>query len=369
MKKFTLFFSDMWRTALFFIIGYALVVATILLSFGTFIHQSNFIYAFALGLTLLTVFLFLEYVRRHRFYIEVLHRLGRNASLSEAFIMPITGSPDQRLFIQLLHKYHQEYVRQLDILSEKQQLYELFATRFAHQIKTPITVIQFLEEEIRTEFASSPDMLEYVNSLAEEHRRIETSVDIMLNTMRLGSFSVDTHIQDIDLQELVREVVNEHKSQWIRQSIYPTIEAQSSLVVVKSDRKWLLFIVDQIVRNALQYGYRMGTDGESIKGSYTFLIQISTNESYVEIAFSDEGIGIPARDLGHVFEPFYTGSNGRSHSRATGMGLYLVKEVAERLGHNIRIESVEGRGTTVTVTIFSADFLHPAQTSPRMTKL
>lgn len=361
MKKLTLFFHDIWRTVLFFIIGYALVVATILLSLRTLIHQSNFLYAYVLGLTTLTVFLFLEYVRRHRFYIEVLHRLGHENSLSEAFTMPITGTRDQRLFVQLLHMYHQQYVRQLDNLSEKQRVYELFATRFAHQIKTPITVIQLLEDEMRTECISQPVMLGYVNSLAEERLRIETSIDIMLNTMRIGSFSVDTHMQDIHLQDLVREVVNEHKSQWIRRSIYPRVEAQSTPVIVKSDRKWLLFIVDQIVRNALQYGYRIGVDGESIQSSSSFLIQIIASESCAEITFSDEGIGIPARDLGHVFEPFYTGSNGRSHSRATGMGLYLVKEVAELLGHSIRIESVEGQGTTVTMTITSSDFLRPAQ--------
>ena len=364
-----LFFHDMWRTILFFIIGYALIIATILLSVRTLSNSGNFIYAYVLGLFTLAVYLFIEYARRYRFYVEVLRRLRHTTSLPDACTMPMTGTPDQRLFVQLLHLYHSEYVRQLDILSEKQRMHELFATRFAHQIKTPITVIQLREEEMRAACASSSAMIEYLNNLAEERLRIETSIGLMLNTMRLDSFSVDTHMQNIHLQELLRDVINEHKSQWIRRSIYPRLDVQSSPIFVQSDRKWLLFIVDQIVRNVLQYGYRVGPNGERIKESYTFLIRITANADHVEMAFVDEGIGIPARDLDHVFDSFYTGVNGRSHSRATGMGLYLVKEVTERLGHTIRIESVEGRGTTVTVMIFSSDFLHPAQVNSEMTKL
>ncbi|WP_258110870.1 HAMP domain-containing sensor histidine kinase [Alicyclobacillus sp. SP_1] len=358
-----LFIRDMWQTVLFFCIGYALIVATILLSFRTLVRQSNFMYAYVLGLTMLVVFLVLEYVRRHRFYTELAYRLKKEAVMSDAVTMPVTGTHDQRLFVQLLHRYHQEHVRQLDVLIERQRVYELFGTRFAHQMKTPLTVIQLLEDEMRREFAWSTDMAEIVSRLSEERLRLDTSVNLMLNTMRLGSFSVDVHIEEVDLQELVREAVNEHKSQWIRRAIYPRLDGEDCPVVVKSDRKWLLFIMDQIIRNALQYGYRVDEDGIPAEVANSFVIQIKKRDHYAVLVFSDNGIGIPARDLAHVFEPFYTGSNGRSHSRATGMGLYIVKQVAERLGHDIRIESNEGRGTTVFVSISLEDFLRPLLTT------
>lgn len=365
-----LFAREMWRTILFFVIGYSLIIATISLStIGTNSLHKNLIYAYILGLFALLVYLIVEYVLRRSFYIETLTRLQNPISLPDVFTMSGAGTPEQRLFIQLLQVYHGEYMRQLDALTEQQRIHEVFSTQFAHQMKTPITVIQLLEQEMRALYATSPDILDCLDSLSEERLRIETTVGIMLNTTRLGSFSVDTRMQDIELTELVREVMNEHKSQWIRRSIYPKIESDFTSVYVKSDRKWLLFIIDQIARNALQYGCKVDLNEDSTTEPSTFLIRVSVQTNRVEVSFVDHGIGIPARDIDHIFEPFYTGSNGRSHSRATGMGLYLVKEVADRLGHTIHVDSVEGCGTTVKLTVFSSDYLQPVQLISNMSTL
>jgi signal transduction histidine kinase len=274
-------------------------------------------------------------------------------------------------------------------LEERQQFFETFCLRFAHQMKTPVTVIRLVEQELRQALletsarqvnashglahqASAPQTsvddaptahnpqpsLEPLDTLAEECSRLESSIDTMLYTARLKAFAFDARMEKINVVHLLRDVVNEHKSEWILRKLYPRLDAPSEAVWVMSDRKWLSFMADQVIRNALQYGARTDSNGNPV--SSTFVIRISEEEDRVRIEFCDEGIGIPERDLRRVFDPFFTGANGRTHSRATGMGLYLVREVADKLGHTVSIASELGKGTTVTLLLARPDYYRPA---------
>lgn len=363
MTPLKLFLQDMWRTMVFFLLGYALMVATVALTLRSVDAREsagNLAYAFSLGFVALVLYLVVEYALRRRFYIGAISRLDPSSPLSTADTFSVGGTAEQRLFLRLLHQYHAAYVRDLETLSEHNKFYELFTTRFAHQMKTPMTVIHLLEQEMRTTHGTSPEITRFLDNLAEERIRIETTLGIMLSAVRLNSFSFDTRIEDIHVEELVRAVVNDHKREWVRRAIYPAIVSKQQNITVKSDRKWLQFAIDQIVRNALQYGQPAPSVVDANLTSTTFHIELRVDANQTILSFEDHGIGIPKRDLPHVFEPFYTGSNGRSHSRATGMGLYLVKEVLVRLGHAIDIASTEGQGTTVTITLSGSDYLSVA---------
>ncbi|PHC35855.1 hypothetical protein COF09_30600 [Bacillus toyonensis] len=109
---------------------------------------------------------------------------------------------------------------------------------------------------------------------------------------------------------------------------------------VESDRKWLRFIVNQILSNAIKYS-------AGSRGNIT--IAVFEKDKSVVLEIQDYGVGIPKEDLPRVFRPFYTGENGRKFKESTGMGLYLVKNIIARLSHKIEIESEFEKGTKVRI--------------------
>ena len=116
------------------------------------------------------------------------------------------------------------------------------------------------------------------------------------------------------------------------------------MLFVDSDAKWLHFMLNQLLSNAIKY-----SSGSQQK--ILFSSQVEGREARLTVR--DYGVGIPASDLKRVFQPFYTGENGRKFRESTGMGLYLVKEICIRLGHRVEIESKVGEGTAVTLIFTS----------------
>ncbi|MCL6453917.1 MAG: sensor histidine kinase [Alicyclobacillus sp.] len=356
-----IFLRDQWRLGLFSLLGFALLTAALVLAaseHGSGIPFSDILYAFLLAAACDGIFLCVEYWLRRPFYQEAQSRIrGTNQGLHGAGVFVTAATAEQRLFLQVLHTYYNRYARELSELEERRRFFQTFSTRFVHQMKTPVTAIQLMEQELRQLVGSRPEIAEQVlpvlDSLAQECARLDGSLGAMLSTARLHAFEFDARFEAFDLLAALREVVNEHKRSWIRQSMYPKIECDRERVVVSTDRKWFRFIADQIVRNALQYGYRAEAE------THVFRIRLTPFDEAVRIDFADNGIGIPQRDVRRVFDPFYTGANGRTHSRATGMGLYLVREVANRLGMDVSISSAEGVGTTVSVTVPRERYFQP----------
>jgi OmpR family two-component system sensor histidine kinase YxdK len=353
------FLQDQLRLILAFCLGIVLVLAVIVCDAkvsGFHVPWTDALYAGGLGLLMLAIGFALEYAVRRPVYRELAVR-QRLSDVDAAATLPIAGTAEQRVWARLLRSYHQLYLRQLQAITEQCHFYELFLTRFAHQMKTPLTVIQLVMEELRDaagEGVERQQRLALLDSLAEERDRLDANLDLILQTARLTSFRFDARMESVDIVALLRDAVNEHKAAWIRRSLYPRIEADGDSVLVYTDRKWMRFIIDQFLRNALQYGVKPGTS----EGT-PFRIVIRRHPDIVSISFVDQGIGIPERDLRRVFDPFFTGANGRTYSRATGMGLYLVKQVCERLGHRVEVSSKENEGTTFTLTVKRSAYFAP----------
>ena len=119
---------------------------------------------------------------------------------------------------------------------------------------------------------------------------------------------------------------------------------------VCTDSKWLEFILNQIISNSIKYRDEKKTDGSVIK------IYVIKNDKSTVLNIYDNGIGIPAADLPRVFDKSFTGENGHAYPKATGMGMYIVKNLCEKLGHKITIESVKGEYTLVSIEFFKNDF-------------
>jgi signal transduction histidine kinase len=212
-----------------------------------------------------------------------------------------------------------------DWQKERQESLDYYTT-WVHQIKTPIAVMRMNLQGEDTE--------EHRDLLAELFR-VEQYVDMVLSYIRLGSSQTDFVIAEYDLDSIIRQAVRKYAPQFIRRRIRLVYEPTE--VHVLTDEKWLLFILEQLLSNAIKY---------TPKGTVT--IQVSPKKI---LTVSDTGIGIAPEDLPRIFEKGFTGYNGRADKKATGLGLYLCRQSADKLGIRISASSQPGKGSTFSLDL------------------
>ena len=202
---------------------------------------------------------------------------------------------------------------------------EAYYAAWAHQIKTPIAAMGLLLQEEDTERS---------RELQTELLRIEQYVGMALVYLRLGQDASDYVIARCPLEPLVRQAVRKYAPIFLRRRI--SLELAPLEAAVLTDGKWLGFVMEQLLDNALKYT----APGGQIR------IFLEPEETLV---IADTGIGVAPEDLPRVWEKGYTGLNGRRDQRATGIGLHLCREALERLNHRVEMTSVLGEGTTVRI--------------------
>ncbi|MDD4096905.1 MAG: sensor histidine kinase [Oscillospiraceae bacterium] len=207
-----------------------------------------------------------------------------------------------------------------------------YYTLWAHQIKTPIASMRL---QLQNDDSDS------ARRLLEDLFRIEQYVGMVLCYLRLDSNSTDYVFREVPLDDVIRAAVKKYAAMFIRRKI--TLQYEPVGVNVTTDEKWLLFVIEQVLSNALKYT----PEG----GSITIGTEEATTEarSVTTLFFRDTGIGIAPEDLPRVFEKGYTGRVGRIDMKASGIGLYLCRRITKNLGHGIRAESTPGRGTVIRI--------------------
>ena len=201
-----------------------------------------------------------------------------------------------------------------------------YYTLWVHQIKTPIASMRLrLQEE------DTPQARVLLSDLG----RIERYVSMVLTYLRLEGSSTDYVIREYDLDSILRPVFKQFAGEFISRKL--KLDYTPVNVKVLTDEKWLSFVVEQLLSNALKY---------TPKGS----VSVYLEEPSV-LCIRDTGIGIAPEDLPRVFDRSYTGLTGRADRRASGLGLSLCKQVCDNLGHGISIESAPDLGTTVRVDL------------------
>ncbi len=283
------------------------------------------------------VYLAYDYVR-HRPLYKQLKASGTGFDDTLRLRSPVTGEEEELL--RRLHELHRTFSTELLKHRREHERHLEYVQLWIHQMKTPVSVVALLLQQ-------PPDSAEtgaaWLASLREEMERISDGLDMMLHAARLSRFESDLHIRRIDLAALLRQYVNERKSAFIRSGVFPRISAETGRLEVETDEKWIRFIIQQIVSNALKYSRLTGRTGLPLD------LRIRREGRRVLLDVQDEGVGIPPEDLPRIFEPFFTGENGRRTNEASGMGLYLAKQALDRLGHRIVVSSRPGEGTTVTI--------------------
>ena len=210
--------------------------------------------------------------------------------------------------------YHRDHVERKHILKN----IELSADR----LPQPNTLAEADYEEMITALKEHRELL-------AELFRIEQYVEMVLSYLRLNSESSDYVFQEYDLDQIIKQAVHKYASQFVRKRIRLVYEPMN--VFVLTDEKWLLFIIEQLLYNAVKY---------TQQGTVTITV---TPDKILKI--SDTGIGIASEDLPRIFEKGFTGYNGRADKKSTGLGLYLCKTAADRLSHMISVQSEVGKGT------------------------
>ena len=197
-----------------------------------------------------------------------------------------------------------------------------YYTLWAHQIKTPIAAMRLQLQSEDTD-ASRACLLEL--------SRVEQYVEMVMAYLRLDSNTTDYLFRACELDAVIRAAIKKFAGEFISRKIRLIYEPAHARVV--TDEKWLQFVLEQLISNALKY---------TPSGSVTIRL-----EAPATLVIEDTGIGIAPEDLPRIFDRGFTGCNGRADKKASGLGLYLCARVCKNLGHTIRAESTPGKGTRV----------------------
>ena len=230
---------------------------------------------------------------------------------------------DYRDIVRLLQEQNREVSTHAEM--EMNAMMDYY-TLWAHQIKTPIAAMR-----LRLQDEDTPQ----ARTLLADLGRIERYVSMVLTYLRLEGSSTDYVIRETDLDSILRPVFKQFAGEFISRKLKLDYTPVNKRVL--TDEKWLSFVVEQLLSNALKY---------TPAGSVSVYL-----EEPVTLCIRDTGIGIAPEDLPRVFERSYTGLTGRADKRASGLGLSLCRQVCDRLGHGLSIESVPDHGTVVRVDL------------------
>ena len=234
----------------------------------------------------------------------------------------------EELYQELLRLLYQEKQQSMDDSSRSYRELMEYYTIWAHQIKTPIAAMDLILQQEASVGESAA-----ARELSEELKQIRQYVDMVLVVLRLDSDSTDYVIQEYELDHILKQAVKKYATQFIYKKLTLNYEPVNRRVL--TDEKWLLFVVEQVLSNALKYT-RAGAVDIFLEEPCTLCIQ-------------DTGMGIAPEDLPRIFEKSYTGYNGRSDKKASGIGLYLCRRICQKLSHTITADSAVGEGTTVRI--------------------
>ncbi|RKN86029.1 sensor histidine kinase [Paenibacillus ginsengarvi] len=328
-----------------YFIGIALVVLVVeldLLGQHAGLGWDNLLYIAILSVVGVGVYLIVDYARNRPFHRQLARMADREAELDDVLGLQGAVTREQRAMQTIAIANYGKYVERLEQYKQQQDQHQTFVRQWVHQMKTPVSVINLLTQQ--AEGADREEAKSLAASMQEENEKLAHGLDMMLSTARLEKFELDLHIKQVELIRAVRSVINEHKKACIRYRIFPKIEANAEAIWAETDEKWLGFILNQLITNAIKYS-------KPKEGAKTLLVTVTEQDRLCRVAVQDEGIGIAQHDLPRIFQAFFTGENGRRVAESTGMGLYLAEQVCMRLGHRLEAVSTLGDGTEVTLTI------------------
>lgn len=244
--------------------------------------------------------------------------------------LPHAKTQIEKEYQALIYLYSEDRKRMRGIFEASRGDMADYYTMWVHQIKTPISAMHLLLQTEETGQAGDN------GELKEQLFKIEEYVNMILQYLRLDGGS-DLVIKTHDLDEIVRQAVRKYAGMFVRKRLTLNFEPLNCQVL--TDEKWLVFVIEQVISNAIKYTKQGGISIYMEKGKDHILV------------ISDTGIGIALEDQPRIFEKGFTGYNGRSDKKSTGIGLYLCRRILTRLSHTVAVESEPGVGTKIKIDL------------------
>lgn len=360
---------------------------------AAFLHATNYpasncCIIFFSWFVIFTVWFLTEYFRRSRYFHQIediLAQADQKYLLGE--LMPQSFRLEDNLYRDMIRKSNKSVIEKIRSIEDARKDYREYIESWVHEIKAPIASIALLCEKQKNmaEFSSQqePQKTESANTafpevpdggtdytsyqkfthneadfptaqncnpdttrrILQENQKTENYVDMALFYARSDEVYKDYLIKETSLQKTAEEVLQKNKYHFIECCIQAEVHCDH---IVYTDTKWIAFILNQLVLNAVKY--RRDTAPE---------IRIFTDKTShgVCLTVADNGLGIPAEELPRIFDKGFTGSNGRTRGRSTGMGLYLCRKLCTKLGIQIRAESEENVGTKILLEFPVSSYL------------
>lgn len=313
------------------IVIYLLMVVLISLILKVFnLDKSVLIVIFLILIINGVMLILVNYFRKRSYYnniLGMLDKLDKKYLVLETVLEPTTY--EEEIVNNILYDINKSMIENINIQKRSINEFKDYIEMWIHEVKLPIASM-VLKCHNHKEVNS--------NELLSIIRRLDNDIDQILYYMRSEITEKDFIISEVSLKDIVRSVSLKNKDDLLENKIELEVNVDNECVY--TDKKWMEFILNQIISNSIKY--------KKEKDSF---IKITSNvsEDKVNLIVYDNGIGISKGDIKRVFDKSFTGKNGRDKIKSTGMGLYIVKNLCSKLGHNIYIESALDEYTKVII--------------------
>lgn len=332
-------FKDYLKDKVYAIILTFLSIGIIYLIFKAYRIETGIIFSGIIIFLICNVIIMLiDYFRKKRFYNEFLTNIEE---LDKAYLVLETLEYPEfyegKLLYQSLYEINKSYFENVNKINNSRKAFKEYVEMWIHDVKIPLASLTLTINNHQNEINPK---------IKSQIKRLEDYVDQVLYYVRSENAEKDYLIKKIDLGSIIKNIGIKNMDDLLENHIEFVVEKIN--IDVLSDAKWLEFILGQIINNAIKYK-------RNIKNSY---IKITAKEDKTKIVLTieDNGIGIKDTDIKQVFDKSFTGENGRTRSKSTGMGLYIAKNMCEKLGHKITLESIVNKYTRVSITFAKNDF-------------
>lgn len=303
-----------------------LVLIMKLLNFGTAI----IFLVFCIWFFPLIIYIILELIKSKAYYDDltsVIENLDKKYLLPEVIKKP--KNIEQKVIYNVLKEANKDMHERVNKYKNMQVEYREYIETWVHEIKTPIASTRLMIANNQNKVTEN---IEY------EMKKIESFIDQVLYYARSSEVSKDYLVKEFKLKFVIENSIRRNSKDFINKRIALNIENVD--INVFSDAKWVEFILNQIIGNALKYSKFQ--DGK-------VNIYATKNKNSITLTIEDNGVGIPTQDIGRIFEKGFTGENGRKFGKSTGIGLYICRKLCTKLGLGLEITSEQLQGTKVSI--------------------
>lgn len=315
------------------------LVVLFILSEFLYIVGNTFASIFLIDLTIISILFIknlIEWYRRKEYFKTIRERVeGMEHPWLIAELLPVSYRAEDKLYQELLRLVGSSAIEQIHKIEDEEREYEEYIEEWIHEVKAPITSMQLM---IENRAGDNPVLKKGLNI---ELGKIENDVERALYYARSEQVYKDYLIQKLNLHRILVRAINRNRTIIMNSCVGIDFKCEDDIYIY-GDEKWLIFLISQILLNSVKYRRK--------KGAKIILSSEKKNKKVI-LKIWDNGTGIKEEELPRIFEKGFTGSNGRENERSTGIGLYLVKKLCQKLDMEVWAESLFKEYTSVYLSL------------------